>query len=46
MTSRPGEEIQLTVKASSDSVFALSAVDRSVQLLAETNNIKEGDVST
>ena len=34
------------MKASSDSVFALSAVDRSVQLLAETNNVKKEDVST
>ena len=39
-TARPGKEIQLTMKAP----VGLSAIDRSVQLLGETNDIEENDV--
>ena len=40
----PGEKVKLTLKASPGSVFAISAVDKSVHFLANANEISRDQV--
>ena len=40
----PGTKVELSLKASPGSVFAISAVDKSVHFMANANGIRRGQV--
>ena len=42
--SRPGDDVELVLEATPGSKFAVSAVDSSIRLMGETNDIKENQV--
>ena len=42
--SKPGEVVELVLKASPGPKFAVSAVDQSILLMADSNDIKESQV--
>ena len=42
--ARPGDDVELVLKASPGSKFAVSAVDQSILLMAKSNDIKENQV--
>lgn len=43
--AKPGEKVNITIKAYVGSKFALSVVDRSVQLLGANSDLKEEQVN-